>query len=381
MDGRKDRMTTNNSTSQIVSDFLSGKVTEADTGSTLSADEIADAGNSTESEALEDYGTDALANDSTVEDLFTESNSTPTDQSGKAPSKADGKQVVSANKESITITDDKGRRQIEIDYSDKEAIKKAFQFQYGARKWQAERDQAITGKKSLETEYTKLKADWEALDSAFNKGPEHLFDILKGQSGSFDKYLQERIERAEYLRNATPDEIQALEVKERAERLEKENKDLMQRNQEFMTKVEAEREQAEMHKMESQVTPVFDKYRFAEKLGNPENEQMFDEMLWNTAMKRLIPYEEQGILTPELIDREFRNVSAAVRKQIGVQAEKQVSKVVDQKKREATENVQAKVMSGYKTGGSAQEAKDLINKGDLTTLLKGWGKYGSLFNK
>jgi hypothetical protein len=37
-------------------------------------------------------------------------------------------------------------------------------------------------------------------------------------------------------------------------------------------------------------------------------------------------------------------------------------------------------MSGYKTGGTANEARDLMNKGDLTSILKGWSKYGSLFN-
>jgi predicted ATPase with chaperone activity len=109
---------------------------------------------------------------------------------------------------------------------------------------------------------------------------------------------------------------------------------------------------------------------------------MFDEMLWNTALKRLEPYEEKGLdLTPELVEREFYNVSKALRSRIGLQAEKKASKAIEQKKREATENVQSKVMSGYKTEGAAQEARGLIDSNNLTGLLKNWGKYGSLFKK
>jgi hypothetical protein len=66
---------------------------------------------------------------------------------------------------------------------------------------------------------------------------------------------------------------------------------------------------------------------------------------------------------------------------MSAQAQKTATRAVEQKKQEATENAQAKVKSGYKVDGNkASEARDLINSGNLTGLLKNWGKYGSLFN-
>lgn len=340
-------------------------------------DTVAFADSSTDSEAPESYDTEVRDSDSTVDAESQVSGDTPKDQSGKADPKAEGNQNAS-NKEVITITDDKGRRQIEIDYSNKEAIKKAFQFQYGARKWQAERDQAIQTKSKVEADLTKIRTDWGKLDEAFAKGPEHLVDLLQGP-GAFDRLVNQRVQRMEFMKNASPEEIQALESRERAESTQKELDKIRKEQEEFKKQVMSERETAEERALESKINPVFDKYRFAEKLGNPDDEQMFDEMLWNSTLKRLEKYEEQGLdLSKELVEREFRGVATAIRKRIGAQADKTVSKVVEQKKREATENVQAKVMSGYKSGGAAQEARDLLSKGDVTSLLKGWGKYGSL---
>lgn len=331
------------------------------------------------SDAQESYDSEVKDSDSTVDADSQDGGDTPSDSEKKALAKGD-KTQTSGNKEVITVTSDKGKHKVEIDYSDKEAIKKAFQFQYGARKWQAERDQAIQAKSKLESEYTTLKQDWGKLDQAFEKGPEALIDTLMGRNGAFDELVNKRIQRMEYIRNASPEELQALEAKEKAELTQKELEKIRKENEEFKKQVTTERELAEERALESKVHPSFDKYRFADKLGDADDEQMFDEMLWNSALKRLEGYESQGLdLSKELIEKEFRTVANSIRKRIGVQAEKTASKVVEQKKREATENVQAKVMSGYKSGGTAQEARDLLKKGDIKSLISGWGKYGTSF--
>ncbi len=369
--------------SQLVSDFLGGKQLSTDgPSSTSSAEDIVRADNSYISEAMDDYGTDTKSSDSTTEDLLPGSENTPTDQSGKAPSKADGKQTASGDKEVITITDDKGKRKVEIDYTNRDAIKRAFMLQHGARNWQAERDKALESTKSVRSELEQVKQDWATLDQAFKQGPEHLFDLLQGRRGAFKEHVRKQQEKEEYLRNASPDEVRALENQERADLRERELAEIRRENAEFKKQVTTEREFAEEKALESRIHPAFNKYRFAETLGNADDEHMFDSMLWNTALERLIPYEEKGVnITPELVEKEFRSVAQTIRKRIGAQAEKKATRVVEQKKREATENVQAKVMSGYKTGGNAQEARDLLKKGDLTSLLKGWNKYGSLFNR
>lgn len=371
------------SVQNLVSQFLSGQaISSGGPDSGVTAETVVRADASTEdSEAQADYGTDARAEDSVQDDLLPGSEDTPSASKEAANAKAQGNTSTS-DKEILTVTDAEGnRKKIEVDYSNREAIKKAVLLANGARKWQAERDKALESRKSIESELSQIKQDWSLLDSAFQKGPEAVYDLLTGRQGGFNEYVSKYQERQDFLKHASPDEIKALETQERADKQAKELEKLRKDNEEFKKQVMAEREQTEEKALESKIHPVFDKYRFADKLGDAQDELLFDKMLWTTALERLEQYETKGLqVTPNLIDKEFRTVADSIRKRINVQAEKKAGKVVEQKKREATENVQSKVMSGYKTGGTANEARDLMNKGDLTSILKGWSKYGSLFN-
>lgn len=366
----------------LVSQFLSGKQLESDgPASSASENDTVSADQSVvQSEALEDYGTEAKSSDSAEEDSLP-GEDTPQDSKEAANAKAQGKPSTSS-KEIVTVRDENGQvRKVEIDYSNRDAVKKAVLLANGARKWQAERDRAMESAKKTQSELEQIRKDWQSLDEAFQQGPEALFDLLNGRNGAFQEYVGKQQEKAEFLRHASPEEIKALEAQERADKTERELAKIRKEQQEFQKKISAEKEQAEEAALQSKINPVFDKYRFADKLGDAQDELLFDKLLWKESLERLEDYENKGIqITQDIIDREFRAVSSTLRKRINVQAEKKAGKVVEQKKREATENVQAKVMSGYKTGGNAQEARDLINKGDLTTLLKGWGKYGNLFN-
>ena len=103
---------------------------------------------------------------------------------------------------------------------------------------------------------------------------------------------------------------------------------------------------------------------------------MFDEMLWQTSLKKLEEYEQKGLdISPEVIDREFRAVSSALRRRINVQAEKRASKAVDQKKQEATENVQARVKSGYTGKSDEARLKQMISDGDTGSIFKNWSSF------
>lgn len=304
-------------------------------------------------------------------------------ESGKlaeASKKPEANQKISADKDIITVTDESGRkRKVEIDYSNKEQIRKVYAQAAGMRKFQAERDKEIQSRKGIEQQLQEKAADWTRLEEAFQKGHEHLVDLLSGRQGAFKELVDKEIQRREFMKSATPEELQALQAREQADLTRKELEKLRKDNEDFKKTVQQEREQAEMKSMESRVHPVFEKYRFADKLGDAQDEHMFDEMLWNSALKRLEPYEQQGLdISPELVEREFRNVASAIRKRISVQAEKRVSKVVEQKKQEATENVQAKIKSGY-TGSSDQEKlKKAIQSGDTSNIFKNWGTFSKI---
>lgn len=339
------------------------------------------------SPATEETDTVVRAENSDQEDLLpgesedTQKDSQESPEEAKAASK-EKPTLETSKKEVVTVTDEQGRkRKIEIDYSNKEAVKKAHLLAAGARKWQAERDQAIQSKKGLETEIGEIRGNWSKLDQAFQQnGAEGVFDLLNGP-GAFKAYVSKHAERERILTEGTPAQVEELKRREAVDADRRRIDEIERRNKDLEKKLGEKEEQFETRAMQSIVNPSFEKYRFADKLGDPNTEHRLDRMLWRDAMDTLEEYEKQGVdITPELVNKEFAASAGLLKKQINAQAEKKAAKVVEQKKQEATENVQAKVMSGYKTGGNAKEARDLINNGNLTALLKGWNKYGSLFN-
>lgn len=359
------------------------EVTSDSLGVKSSSSDVSSAGSADDTGSVEVF----RAEESTVEDgLPVSSEDTPTDLSASEVPKVEAKPEVpkakqtTSDREVITVTDDKGRRRkVEIDYSNREATKKAFLEAAGFRKMQAERDQALNATKEKDSKIS----NYDLLEKAWAEGGhEGVVDLLVGRKGAFKDVVRQAKEREKFLETASPEEIQAMQEKEAAEISRRELEKIKQENAEFKKQVTEERETAELKSLESKIHPVFHKYRFADKLGDEVDEHMFDEMLWNTTLKRLEPYEDEGLeLSPELIEKEFATVSRAIRKRIGLQAEKKAARTVEQKKQEATENAQASVMSGYTEGGLASEARKLINSGNTKGLMKQWGKYGSLFNK
>lgn len=307
---------------------------------------------------------------------------TPPDSQASGEAKAPGKSETPSAKEVILVTDDKGRRKVEVDFNNKDEVKKYVQMAFGARKWQAERDQAIQSRKQLETQLAEKDKITATLEATWaERGHEGLVDLLAGKQGAFQDLVNKEIQKREFLKNASPEEIESFRAREAAEAHKREVEKMRKENEDFRKQIAAEKEEADLRAMESRVHPAFDKYRYAGKLGDEHDEQLFDTMLWNTTIDRLTEYENQGqAITPEMIQNEFREVSARLNKRIGVQAEKTVAKVMEQKKREATENVQAKVMSGYKApSGAAQEAQGMLRDGNLQGIFKNWGKYKSVF--
>lgn len=353
----------------------------------------APASNSTstgDSSAPEDGYEDSIhASNSKVDEFLKDSEGNPEDskegssdsEASPSEAKSEEKPAITA-KETLVVTDETGkRRKIEVDFSNKEQLKKHVQMAYGARKWQAERDQAILSKKEVEAKLAEQRSNWDLMNDVYSKqGVAGLVDLLEGRRGAHADYEKRILDRARFMEKASPEEIEALNAREELDRMRREHELTRKSNEEFKKQISQEREQAELRSMESRINPVFEKYRFADKLGDPNDEHMFDEMLWNSTLKRLEPYEEKGLdITPELVEREFRSVAGAIRKRIGLQAEKKAAKAVEQKKQEATENVQVKVKSGYKTGGAASEAKQMLNSNNIGGILSNWGKYKGVF--
>ncbi len=305
-----------------------------------------------------------------------------TGKAAKASGKPEATPKVSGEKEVITVTDETGRkRKIEIDYSNREQIKKMAAAAAGMRKFQAERDREISSRRELEAKLKERETDWGRLEQAFQQGHEHLVDLLSGKQGAFKELVDKEIGRREFLRNATPEELQAMQAKEQAELTRKELEKIRKENEEFKQKVQQEREAAELRSMESRIHPVFEKYRFAGRMGSAQDEHLFDEMLWNSSLKRLEQYEEKEVeLTPELVEKEFRAVASALNNRIGGLAQKKASQVVAQKKQEAAENVQSKVKSMSGSSSDAEKLKQAIQSGDTGSIFKNWSTFSKVLS-
>lgn len=341
-------------------------------------------GNVPISQATEDDPEVVLASDSTVdgdtqkEESVEQLSKDPEVAAQKAgdSKKAESTPKAPLDKESITVTDANGqKRKVEIDYSNKDSIKRAFAAASGMRKFQAERDQAFQARKATEEELGKLRNDWSSFEEAYQKGPEALHDTVYGQ-GSFNALIKAQVERTKFMERASPEEIEALKEREASAHTSRELDKIRKENSKFKEEVTKEREEAQTRALESRVHPAFEKYRFNGKLGNADDEQMFDEMLWNSTLNRLKPYEEKGLdLSPTLIEQEFRKVATAVRSRISAQADKKASQVVAQKKQEATENVQAQVKSGYSSDSNEVALKKAIQSGNTGDIFKNWNSF------
>lgn len=308
----------------------------------------------------------------------------PTDSSDQstAPAKAAQPDAKAAqktpDKEVITVSDEKGnRRKVEIDYQDRAAIKKAFEMMHGARKWQAERDRHQSELKKIEPEYKQLRQVVDALEKAFEEsGEEGVIDLIAGKPGHSKEYIKRQVDRAKFLEGASPEQIAQLQQKERLEKLERDNAKRERESIEREKRIAEKEEAAQKAEVQSRVNPVFDKYRFDGKLGDPDAEAAFDRTLWLDTMELLKPYEEQGLeITSELVDSKFREVSSRMRKYMSKQVEKQATRVVEQKKQEATENAQASAVQAYRSGGQRQEAESLIKQGNFRDLFKNFSKF------
>jgi hypothetical protein len=319
-------------------------------------------GDQTEGNSTEEAGEADLSQESGTEDNDSEDTQTSESSAKSSP-----------DVEEIAVSDEQGRRKIRIDWNDREKIKKYVSMAYGARKWQAERDQVRGELQTMKPKFEELQTNWSAVEEAYKAdGVAGLVNLIEGKPDAYRDYERKILERYETRKVATPEELDLMDARDREDRIQRELERIRKENEEIRTGVQKDRERAELAQLEAQVHPAFDKFRFAGRLGNADDEHMFDEMLWNTTLKRLQPYEESGKLTAARIESEFRAVASKLRQRMQVQAEKQVAKAVEARKEQATANVQMKAMKGV---GQSQQDKD-INSLTPDGLSKFFRRYG-----
>ena len=286
------------------------------------------------------------------------------------------------NVEYVRVTDAEGRRRrVKIDYTDKDSIRKAYRQAAGFRKFQAERDQLREELDTYRSTVSEKVESYDSLDAAYReRGVEGVIDLLGGDSAEDMK--RELAQQYLDYQNASAEERALIDERRERERVARTASKRDKELEELREQMEKQREDTELRQIQSRVNPAFDRYRFAGKLGDADAEHTLDEMLWNTALRRLEPLEERygADIPSHLVEREMRSAAVRIRKLIGKQSEKQVKRTVEKKKQEATEQVQTQVSRGRNISNTESEARDLIKNGNLSAVLTNWGKYGKIFS-
>jgi hypothetical protein len=274
--------------------------------------------------------------------------------------------------EEIIITDDSGRKKVTVDWKDREKLKKYVQMAAGMRKYQVERDKVTAELSELKPKYDDLAQSWQAIEDAFSSnGIRGLINLLAGADDAYERHLQSEFQRVKARENATPSELERMDLEERLTSERREREKLARQVEENLKKATEKEEISSMKALESLVHPAFDKHRFAGKLGDEVVEAQLDQAVWDQALKRLEQYPESFELTPTVVEKEFREVSNAFRKIINKQAEQKAQKVVANKKVAAQEAAAAKAMNGYspKTSPAAEKFKTDMKSGNLVSAL------------
>lgn len=277
---------------------------------------------------------------------------------------------VSSDIEVVKIKGPEGRKQkLEINYSDKKAIKNAFIKAAGMRKFQAERDAAIKSQKATSEEYEALKTDFGKLEQAFQEyGAKGVVELLGGEE-AWQSAVDEENNHRNYVANLSAEEKYRLEMDKRDQMYKKQLEAERSQREQFQSQIEQEKEQAEIRTLQSKLEPAFDRYRFAGKLGDPATENLYDEAIWTKVRKRLGEFPDEVELTQAIIDKEFRTVANAFKKHIKTQTEKQLKKTVENKKAQTAQRAQVAAKKGLSGQTTQKKILESLKSGNLSDAL------------
>lgn len=323
---------------------------------------------SADSDDMSDNSDDNESDDSEISEQDNSELSMTSDDNKSLKSRINDK-----DSETIYVKGADGRKEkLVVNYADKTAIKQAYLKAAGMRKYQAERDSVLSKFTKLESEYKAEKANMDKLEEIYSQQGAKGLVLTLGGPKAWDDVLTSELEKREQFNKLSAEE--KFKIREAETRKELENRINYERSEreKFVKQVNDEKEQIALKKLESEFAPVFDRYRFAGKLGDEKAENFYDEMIWDKAKARLAEYPDEVPLSQAIIDKEFRTVASMFRSHISKQAESKVKQIVDNKKLDATKKAQLAAKKGMKSSSNKKQMLDDLAKGDLGSALAKW---------
>ena len=174
-----------------------------------------------EEDGIEDP--DSNLEDDELEDSDSDEEAEPEESDEENPEE-DEAEASEEDIEELTITDHKGRRQIKVDFNDREKLKKYVQMAALARKMQAERDSGNEKFKQASAEHAELKETWGKFENAWGDGGREgiisLLDLVNSENGGYDSFIETEYKRMRAKEDATPSELARIELEEKLEKAE-----------------------------------------------------------------------------------------------------------------------------------------------------------------
>lgn len=341
-----------------------GPETQAALDALKSGNEVADP-NVESDEVLETSGDDVVEVDSEEQEASAGDEQSPTAEVEAASNDAD-KAI-----EEIWVDDGKGRKKVQIDYTDKASIKKYAEMAYGMRKFQRERDQLTEWKKQVEPELTELKGAWDALEKAYEvDGVRGLINLLSAKENAYDEHIQQVLNEANLRQNGSEEEIARFEAKQEAERIRKENERMQKELQKQIEEQRNAQETAQLKVLQDKMTSAYNKWSFEGKLGDAELEEQYNTALWELSRQRLKEIPETEELTTAKINTVFQEVASRFNKAVVSQTQKKVAATVQKKKDAAAVKAASIAKSNVRQSAVVDEFKSHIRNGNLVDSLK-----------
>ena len=280
--------------------------------------------------------------------------------------------AVSKNVEKISIKDPSGKKaEIEIDWNNRESIKKKIHEAAGMRFFQAERDKVAKDYETFKNEVTPVKEAFSKFNAAFEaNGIDGIVELLSGGKDKAKEYYASKFEKMQARASATPLELEKMDLEERLMTAQKSLEAFQKQTEESKQKLAADREAAERVKLESVIHPVFNKYRFAGQLGNTAAENKLDIAVWNEVKEELDKIGANN-LTEEIVEAQFQKSFDEIRQTLNTNATKKAASVIANKKAKVAESLATKANNSYAPATNADKEafrKDMAS-GNLTSAL------------
>lgn len=268
----------------------------------------------------------------------------------------------------LEITGPGGSTKFKLDPNDP-TLKRALSLGLGARKWQAERDQARTEAKRLREEQTSLREKariWDKLDELAQLGQRsRVASAVLGDEG-YKALRDEIIKEYEVMNGGDPDARNAYE-RERATRDSEFTKHMYeQKLKETESRLQEREDQVEQDRLRSLGTQALSKYDFRNFIADKDLAAKQNKMLWKSAWVELEELSETQELSPELVRKVFAETAQVMRAGMKRTVDAKVNQVIEKKKQTAKEKVQAAATERYPTGNAPD-----ISKWDPKTGAKG----------